>query len=887
MRLFGKAQIGADAEPAAVASPGDGALPTGTPSGVPGRARRPRGGLVTVGTVIALVVALGLTLFGLGAADHALASANATAWLFSSAKGEVARANGETGRVDTRFKVTDAQGHEIVLSQTDQFLILRDLTTGKVSSLNLATLQLAATTQTTPGLGISVALDADAAFIIDAVQGVVRQLDPLTLNPVGDPLRFPPGLTGGSFDDNGTLWLAVPSEGTVVGIRSAPARHSGGTTAAPGPAIARTTVVADPGHDLALSTLTSGVAVLDQTARTLTTVRGQSTHTVALPLTGAGSMPAHSADPQVPVTVVDDRHVYVVNGTQVSDFAVPGDGPRLEPAVSFAGWLYVADNATGTVYVLDAQGSLVNTIAIPHSGGALELTIRGGHLFINAPNAATARVVDAHHHVRIVDKYANDVLGGDPPANPPPAQPPARPPVGPPGAPGSVQATAGNATVRVSWTAAPANGFAVLSYVVEGDGTAHTVGASQRSITVPGLTNGKLYRFTVYATNAKGAGPKRAANPVTPTRDVPDPPGSVTATEAPDGSVTVTWPAGNGQGHPIAQYSVSAVSAAATAPVGTARGTTLKVPPGALAYGTQFAFTVTSINDKGASSAASPLSNSVVPYTKPGAPAGASAATVDAQGTISANWSAAAANGRAITGYTVTVAGASQMVAGTSVTLTGFGNGATVSVTIAAVNQAGTGPPVTVTARTIDAPAVTAGAPPGPGTNSITVPFTTNTNGGATTCTIAVNGGAAVAIGCSGGPVAGLWPNTAYNYTVTATNKAGSAGFSGSQRTASITGTVICPNNVGGYCNTGIWIYRTPTQNGTAVRALAVGATFTAQCWITGTGAGGNVNATPWGAKNSSIWVRLAGTAGVEYFPWAWTTLSGGDNYRLLPGTPC
>jgi len=112
--------------------------------------------------------------FGLGATDHALATSNASAWLYSSNKGEVARVNGETGKVDTRFKVVDAQGHVIQVSQSDRYLILRDLTTGKVSSLDLATLQLSATTETTAGLGVTLALNGDSAFIVDAVQGVVR-----------------------------------------------------------------------------------------------------------------------------------------------------------------------------------------------------------------------------------------------------------------------------------------------------------------------------------------------------------------------------------------------------------------------------------------------------------------------------------------------------------------------------------------------------------------------------------------------------------------------------------------------------------------------------------------------------------------------------------------
>ena len=53
--------------------------------------------------------------------------------------------------------------------------------------------------------------------------------------------------------------------------------------------------------------------------------------------------------------------------------------------------------------------------------------MRENHLFINAPASATARVVDDTHQVREVDKYANDVLGGDPPPVPPPPPPPPKP----------------------------------------------------------------------------------------------------------------------------------------------------------------------------------------------------------------------------------------------------------------------------------------------------------------------------------------------------------------------------------------------------------------------------------------------------------------------------
>ena len=108
-----------------------------------------RGGLVTIGTVVALVAAMGLTVLGLGAADQAVASYDAASWLWSSAKSEMARVNGVTARVDTR--VRRAQGAPATRCrsrQTDRFVLLRDLDTGQVSTMDLTSLQVTATTPT-------------------------------------------------------------------------------------------------------------------------------------------------------------------------------------------------------------------------------------------------------------------------------------------------------------------------------------------------------------------------------------------------------------------------------------------------------------------------------------------------------------------------------------------------------------------------------------------------------------------------------------------------------------------------------------------------------------------------------------------------------------------
>ncbi|MEV4490526.1 fibronectin type III domain-containing protein [Micromonospora coxensis] len=852
-----------------------------------------RGGLVTIGTVAALLAAMGLTVLGLGAADNAVANYDASSWLWSTARSELARVNGVTARVDTRLEIPGARRHPVQVTQTDRLLILRDLKTGQVSSLDLATLQITATTRTTPGLGVNVVLHEDAAFVVDAVQGIVRQLDPRSLTPVGEPVRYPPGITGGAFDGEGKLWIAIPSEGTVSAVTAAdlPATPDAEATGGLSPKQVETYTVAEPSHELVVSTLDDGVAVLDRTSASLVTVRAGTTRRTALTMAAAGTLPARTSGPAVPVTVSGDRRVHVVadGDGEVRQFTVPGAGDRLSPAVAWAGRFYCADEASGTVYAFDGAGQLVDTVA-GRGTGPLELEVRENHLFINAPDSSTARVVDDKHQIREVNKYANDVLGGDPPPAPPPPPPPKKPKVGKPGAPRSVTAAAGNAQARVSWRPAAANGAEITRYVVEGAGQKHEVGANQRAIEIKGLTNGETYTFSVHAVNAKGEGPARRSNPVTPTAAVPDPPASVTAEARPDGTVLVKWPAANGQGNTIAKYAVTATSAGTNAPAGESAKTELVIPAGELEYGTQYAFTVVTVNDKGAGSAASPMSNTVVPFAPPGQPVELRASTVaDRPGTIAVQWSPAVDNGRPVTKYLVDVAGKVSEVTDTQTTVGGLGDGQNVLVKVKAVNEAGPGPEASVTARTVAPPKVTVTGSSATAT-SVTVTFTVDAGGGQATCT-AATGGTSVSGSCSSLRVTGLTPGTAYTVTVTASNAAGKGTATRAQTTDALYGIATCNNGPDGdqrtYCDAeipnkrnGNEIFRVPRQDNDQQEGWArPGTRLKAYCKVRGE----NVDSWIYNNQKQSTWWVQVEYSGRNYIPWAWLNLEGGDDINVLP----
>ena len=867
---------------------------------------RSRGGLVTVGTVVSLVAGLGLTVLGLGAADQAVASYDAASWVWSRTKGEVARINGVTARVDTRVDVPKARGHELQVTQNDRFVILRDVQTGVISSMDLTTLQAFATPlRTTAGIGVSVALHEDAAFVIDAVQGEVRQLDPRTLAPVGQSLHYPPGITGGAFDGKGRLWIAVPSQGTVSAITPAKLPEgsatggSGGGAAAAGPTLIRTEPVASASHDLTISTLETGVAVLNRTTNVLTTIRDDSKVVTTLPLSGPGTLPEHTDGAVVPVTVPDSRQVYAVpeRGT-VSDFAVPGDGAELQPAVAWEGFFYVADESTGMVHVFDAAGREQKGFAFKNAGGPLELQVRENYLFINAPGSSTARVVDNSHQVRVVDKYADDVLGGDPPATPPapppPPDKPRKPLVSKPGAPRNVRAAAGNAEVRVTWQAAAANGAAITKYVVEGAEQTFQVGANQRSLNVTGLTNGETYKFAVHAVNKKGDGPARFSNAARPTSEVPDAPTAATAEANADGTVRVSWPAANGQGLEIERYAVTAVSAGTSAPIGEAKGeTSLTIKDGELEYGTQYAFTVVAVNERGAGSKASPISNSIVPFTRPGRPEGLDASTVsDQAGAIRVTWAAPAENGRPITKYVVAAGGKSTEVTdGTSATLDGFGTGENVAVEVRAVNEGGESEAATATAKTLPKPAVTVTGSSAT-FNTATVTFSVEAGGATPTCTVSASGGGGTASGsCSSLKVTGLSPSTSYTFTVTAKTAAGtSEPKAKAQKTDALYGTARCINGENGdtatYCDAdvagrnGNEIFSiTQQDNDKQVGWVENGTRLEAYCKKKGD----NIDSYIYNSHKESTWWIQVNYKGKNYIPFAWLNLDGGDDVNDLP----
>ena len=374
-----------------------------------------------------------------------------------------------------------------------------------------------------------------------------------------------------------------------------------------------------------------------------------------------------------------------------------------------------------------------------------------------------------------------------------------------PGAPTIGTATAGNGQATITYTAPAGNGGAAInSYTATSSPGGFTGTLSQAgsgSIIVAGLTNGIEYTFTVTATNVAGTSlPTAPSNSITPST-IPDAPTIGTATAgAGQASIAFTAPDNNGGGA-ITSYTATSTPGGFTGTLYQAGSGTITVT--GLTNGAFYTFTVTAINAAGTSAASAP-SNSVRPRTIPGAPTIGIATAGGGQATITYT-APASIGGAVITSYTATSSPGGftgtlyQSFSGT-ITVTGLTAGTAYTFTVTATNAAGTSaasaPSNAVTPYTIpNSPTIgTATAGAGLATVTYTAPVS---NGGANITSYRATsspGGLTGSVSQAGSgtiTVTGLTAGTAYTFTVTATNAAGTS-------LASAASTAVTPYTIPG-----------------------------------------------------------------------------------------
>jgi alpha-tubulin suppressor-like RCC1 family protein len=257
-----------------------------------------------------------------------------------------------------------------------------------------------------------------------------------------------------------------------------------------------------------------------------------------------------------------------------------------------------------------------------------------------------------------------------------------------PSGPLNVQATAGNGSADISWSAptdpgsGPLTGYTVST--AQGTPVA-VVRADTTTVTASNLSNGRTYRFRIAATNAYATGPASTTSAVTP-MGPPGGAGNVTAIRR-DHGATVTWAPAAENGSPIAHYTVTGSNGRSMEVLGDRTRVTFD----GLTNGQSYSFTVVATNALGDGPVAA--SNAVVPAGVPGRPGRVRAVAGTRSATVT--WQAAAGNGAPVSSYRInTGRGRIMSVPGSrrSATLWQLRKGVRYTFSVRAVNGVGAGP---------------------------------------------------------------------------------------------------------------------------------------------------------------------------------------------------
>ncbi|NCY17326.1 MAG: hypothetical protein EBX39_11265, partial [Actinobacteria bacterium] len=515
----------------------------------------------------------------------------------------------------------------------------------------------------------------------------------------------------------------------------------------------------------------------------------------------------------------------VTSGGTLSVFAGTGSTglPTAGPATSSKlGTLTgIAVDADGNVFVSDSTNNVVEKIT---PAGAL--TVVAGTGYAGAPTAGPIAdtelggstngvATDASGNLYVFDStyYLLEKVTFGPTAVAPDA-------------PTSLNATPGNGSVSISFTAGADGGASITKYQYQlGSGSWTDAVGTTSPISISGLTNGTNYSIKLRAVNSVGAGAASSAVSVTP-RTTPSAPTSLNVTPG-DSTVSVAFTAGADGGSSIINYEYQLNGSGswyAFSPAVTSGPVSIPVTNG-VAYTVK----LRAVNAAG-SGAASSASASFTPATTPSAPTGLNA--TPGNGSVSISFTAGADGGASITKYQAQAgSGPWRDVVGTTspISLSGLTNGTNYSIKLRAVNSVGAGTAsdaVSVTPRTTPSAPTALVATPGDG--SASVAFTAGSDGGAAISKYqySTDGGTTWADADAGttSPVtiSGLTNYTSYSIKLRAVNSVGAGAASSAVSVRpGLPGAVSCAGNALGTHRVHLcWNLVTPSQ-GSVVRYRA------------------------------------------------------------------
>ncbi|MFP3963983.1 fibronectin type III domain-containing protein [Actinomadura fulvescens] len=671
-------------------------------------------GQVAIGLVGVLVVSA--LVYGVGMASSRYKLSDVGAWLTATGKGMVVHANGLLGKVDGKTQIQAAPNHRIKIIQDGNTVLLVNETTGVVSRIDPS--QLKVTQSQRFGIGLQIVAAEGVAYTLDPVKGLVQQINPVTLAPIGRATALTPPIRPGGLDPRGTFWVPTEQSGQLIPFQN-------GVQGKP-------VTVAQPGAQLQLSMVAGVPTVIDTTSGTAAIAGPDGVRKVALlsSVRDNPKVPAKVEGQTLPILGTGGALVLLDTGTG----RLTSAGLRLPQRHSFGApqvlgpKVFIPDETAGALIVYNATtGRFEQTIRVSGKPGPLDVFVKDGMLWANDPYGDKAVSVDQNGQRRNIQKYTDKVpggirrpipsqgaggdrdgnpggngdRGGDRPGRPLPPNKPNRPNQ-PPSAPTSVVATGENGTVTVRFGRSARYRVQPTGYVLKYadgrpvDGVAEVPDNTPNTeFSVPNLPCEQEFQFRVvvryqdprsksFRNGASGISNKTTAcrNPAAPTgvTAVPDANGTITVSFTPGGDTTAV------KKYVLTNDGGTSYPGVAPLPKGQSRF----VVSGLECKAEDYTFKVTAVYDKGDGEGQAPSQETAnARACSQPSPVSGLEATAENHG-AQLKWNKVEGNG--IT-YTVqSSAGTKSGLTETSYKVSGLRNGQSHDLTVTAVNAAGSSP---------------------------------------------------------------------------------------------------------------------------------------------------------------------------------------------------